>query len=357
MTLQFDLQELGLAPPGDVTMDVAYGDLSSGTDAKIENTNIKGQSNSVSSPANEGNTKPQRVPRDPVLEECRLARQIYDDNVTELLRSDEILIQKSHEMETSCICTVGCGRYDAAKCLAVLKQVRQDIDQIMRGVSGDRDEAKKRIDEYCYRDAHDFSAVSGSPNDDGNAANDNIRGRSPDLLPATPSKANDDIEAVASGPRAHSLNKDGATPQGPSDHQVHDDNHVFPGDDSTNDEVKTALPMLTQDRANVESPLFNEAATSTQEAKSATIVLDEQIVPTDGLPNNDDEVLVDVERCKSATKILKEKRDELQELEKDLHNKADDVVNYQNIERQIGRVQQDETKAEKLLYCSHGKKI
>ena len=213
MTLQFDLQELGLAPPGDVTMDVAYGDLSSGTDATIENTNIKGQSNSVSSPANEGNTKPQRVPRDPVLEECRLARQIYDDAVAELLRSDEILIQKSHEMETSCICTVGCGRYDAAKCLAVLKQVRQDIDQIMRGVSGDRDEAKKRIDEYCYRDAHDFSAVSSSPNDDGNAANDNIRGRSPDLLPATPSKANDDIEAVASGPRAHSLNKDGATPK------------------------------------------------------------------------------------------------------------------------------------------------
>ena len=88
-------------------------------------------------------------------------------------------------------------------------------------------------------------------------------------------------------------------------------------------------------------------------------MLDEQIVPTDGLPNNDDEVLVDVERCKSATKILKEKRDKLQELEKDLHNKADDVVDYQSIERQIGRVQQmlDETKAEKLLYCSHGKKI
>ena len=374
MKLQFDLQELGLASVGDIPIDVVYGDLSpsGGTDTAGALTlddpagSVKGASASedISSATTSSSTasiKPERVPLDPVPGECRLARQIYDDAVAELIRCDEILIKKSHEMETSPMCTKESGRFDAPACLGVLKQVRQDVDQVKRGVANERDEAKKRIDAYCYKDAHDFAAMSGRPNDAGDS---NIRGRSSDPLPAPPSEANVDIETISGGPRAHSLNKDEATPQGPSDHQVHDDNHVFPGDAFTNDEVQTALPMLIQDRTidpppEARSSSLNKAATSTQEAKSATVVFDEHIVPTDGSSNNDDTLLKDVERCKSATKILQEKRDKLQELENSLQNEAHDEVGYENIERQIGRVQQmlDETKAEKLLYCSHGKKI
>lgn len=354
MMLQLDLQELGLATQGDIPIDVVYGDLSTVADAgDQEKVGIKGQSTSTSSAAGDGNAMPQRVPRDPVPEECRLARKIYNDAVAELLRGDEILIQKSHEMETSPICTVGSGGYDAAKCLAVLKQVRQDIDQIMRGVSGDRDEAKNRIDEYCFRDDHVVSPTAGRPDNGGTG----LQGRSADILASPQSEGKVDIETVNMGPRAHSLNKDDAISQSPSDHQVHYDNHVF------NQDPKAALPMLVPDRAYDITP--TEARSSslnkgiTQDSSSSTTVLDEHLVNTKDSSNMDDALLKDVERCKSATKILNEKRDKVHELENELQNKFDDDEGYQNIQRQIGRIQQmlDETKAEKLLYCSNGKKI
>ena len=197
--------------------------------------------------------------------------------------------------------------------------------------------------------------MSGRPND---LVGNSSRGRSPDSLPAPPSEA---IGAVAGGPRAHSLNKDVATPQGPSDHQVHDDNHVFPGDASSNDEAKAALPMSIQGRTNIDSPELRSSSLNkapSQDASSATSILDEHVLPDDGSPSQNDALLVDVERCKSATKVLKEKRDKLQELEGDLQSEADELA-YQNIQRQIDRVQKmlDETMAEKLLYCSHGKRI
>ena len=281
---------------------------------------------------------------DPVPEECRLARQIYDDAVAELILCDEVLIKKSNEMETSPMCTEGSGEFDAPACLGVLKQVRQDVDQVKRGVANERDKAKKRIDESCNQDAHDFSAMPGRPNDVGDS---NMRARSPDQLPAPSS------EAI--------VDKDGATPQGPSDHQVHV--HVFLGDSSTNDEAKATLPMSIQDRTNIDSsPEARSSSlekTPSQEASSATSILDEHVLPTDRSPNQHNALLVDVDGCKSATKVLKEYRDKLHELENDLQNEGDDEVVYQHIQRQIGRVEKilDETKAEKLLYCSHGKKI
>ena len=360
MTLQFDLQELGLVPQGEIPMDVVYGDITSGAGvAASQNANIKGQSTSVSSPANEGNTKPQRVPRDPVPEECRLARKIYDDAVAELIRCDEILIKKSHEMEASPMCTEGSGQFDAPSCLGVLKQVRQDIDQVKRGVANDRDEAKKRIDEYCYLDSHDFSLMAGSPNDGSNS----IHGRSagPPLL-AAPSPANENDNALNAGLGSHSINKDDELPQDlHSAPQVYDDNHVFPDNDVADENPKTALPLPVQSRTSVDastearSSSLNKS-TTTQDATSVTTALDEHVVANakdlSNIPSKD------VERCKSATQILKEKQDKVKELEKELQKKLDDQA-YLNIERQIGRIQQmlDETKAEKLLYCSHGKKM
>ena len=374
MGVKFDLQDLGLARSGsDIPVEVMVGSVDTASlphGVKNKET-TKGQSTGIAT----GNAAPQKVMITPVPKACSLAVGKYNQAVAELIRGDKILIKKLEELEQHAICMEDSGNYSPQGCLQAMKQVRSEVDRVMHGISGKRDEAKDEINRHCYQD---------DPNADGNPES---RAAPQSDVGTLHHKYDGPITyKTSSEASSHAFNKDDEiSTSSTSGHLAHEDDYDFSqghqatigqGRSVEPDNVDTFAPdrhvdgtITVESIGGVRSHPFHKDIPAASKPLAEDI--DDHREEEEMVPDH----LVDADRCKTATKAVMRHGNSISDIENLLRSELTKLHEMEpcksdeeslKCEEAVAKVEAvvassikkeekllDAARKEKALYCSH----